>query len=136
MREKLITALKQHLTGLARYQAANGMWRQLVDKTDSWHESSSTAMFTYGFAKAINKEWISDIYTSVAIAGWQGLSKECIKANGYLDKVSTGFNFKQDLPYYYNIPIEPGGDHGIGAAIYAGIEILKLKEMHRDCVWC
>ncbi|MFW5758148.1 MAG: glycoside hydrolase family 88/105 protein [Bacteroidota bacterium] len=135
-RNKLISSLKEHLTGLARYQAANGMWRQLTDKTDSWHEASSTAMFTYGFAKAINKGWISDIYTSVAISGWQGLTKECIKANGYLDKVSTGFNFKQDLPYYYNIPIEPGGDHGIGAAIYAGIEILKLKNMHRDCVWC
>lgn len=135
-RDQLIAMLKEHLLGLARYQTANGMWRQLLDKADSFLESSCTAMFTYGFAKAINMGWISDIYTSVAIKGWEGLVNHCIQANGYLDKVTTGFNFKQDLPFYYNVPIEPGGDHGIGAAIYAGIEIYKLHETFRDCVWC
>ena len=135
-RGPLIALLKEHLLGLARYQTANGMWRQLLDKSDSFLESSCTAMFTYGVAKAVNEGWISDIYTSIAIAGWKGLTEHCIGANGYFDKVTTGFNFKQDLPFYYNIPIEPGGDHGIGAAIYAGIEMFKLKEEYRDCVWC
>lgn len=135
-REELIALLKEHLLGLARYQTANGMWRQLLDKSDSFLESSATAMFTYGIAKAVNEGWISDIYTSIALAGWKGLTEHCIGANGYFDKVTTGFNFKQDLPFYYNILIEPGGDHGIGAAIYAGIEIYKLKNEYRDCVWC
>ena len=135
-RQQLIGLLKEHLLGLARHQTANGMWRQLLDKSDSFLESSCTAMFTYGIAKAINKKWIDDIYTSIAIQGWNGLINECITATGYLDKVTTGFNFKQDLPFYYNIPIEPGGDHGIGAAIYAGMEIYKLRESYRDCVWC
>jgi unsaturated rhamnogalacturonyl hydrolase len=135
-RNDLIALLKEHLIGLSRYQTANGMWRQLLDKSDSFLESSCTAMFTYGVAKAVNQGWISDIYTSIAIAGWNGLIKNCIGANGCLDKVTTGFNFKQDLPFYYNVPIEPGGDHGIGAAIYAGIEILKLNHHYRDCVWC
>jgi unsaturated rhamnogalacturonyl hydrolase len=135
-RPQLINILKEHLTALARYQTASGMWRQLLDKSDSYLESSCTAMFTYGIAKAVNKGWISDIYTPIALAGWNALTQECIGANGYFDKVSTGFNFKQNLSYYYNVPIEPGGDHGIGAAIYAGIEIYKLKPQHRDCVWC
>jgi rhamnogalacturonyl hydrolase YesR len=133
---ELIALLKEHLIGLSRYQTSNGMWRQLLDKSDSFLESSSTAMFTYGVAKAINSGWIPNIYTSIALAGWKGLTENCIGANGYFDMVTTGFNFKQDLPFYYNIPIEPGGDHGIGAAIYAGIEIYKLKEKFRDCVWC
>lgn len=135
-RDDLIALLKEHLLGLARYQTANGMWRQLLDKSDSFMESSCTAMFVYGVAKAVNEGWINDIYTSIAITGWKGLVKHCIGANGYFDKVTTGFNFKQDLPFYYNIPFEPGGDHGIGAAIYAGVEIFKLKDEHRDCVWC
>lgn len=134
-REDLIAILKEHIIGLARYQTANGMWRQLIDKADSWIESSSTAMYTYAIAKAVNQGWIPDIYTSIAINGWQGLVKEAIQADGYFDKVSTGFNFKQDLCFYYNIPIEPGGDHGVGAAILAGVEMMKLKE-YRDCVWC
>ena len=135
-RAPLILLLREHLLGLARFQTANGMWRQLIDKSDSFLESSCTAMFTYGFAKAVNMGWISDIYTSVAIRGWVGLVTDCILDDGQLDKVSTGFNFKQDLPFYYNIPLEPGGDHGIGAAIYAGMEIYKLNGSYRDCVWC
>jgi rhamnogalacturonyl hydrolase YesR len=135
-RNDLIGVLKEHLIGLSRFQTANGMWRQLLDKSDSFLESSCTAMFTYGIAKAINEGWISDIYTSIAINGWKGLLNECITATGYFDKVTTGFNYKQDLPFYYNIPIEPGGDHGIGAAIYAGIEMYKLKKEYRDAVWC
>jgi rhamnogalacturonyl hydrolase YesR len=135
-RNDLISQLKEHIIGISRFQSANGMWRQLLDKTDSFLESSCTAMYTYGIAKAINKGWIGDIYATIAINGWNALIRECIGANGYFDKVTTGFNYKQDLPFYYNMPIEPGGDHGIGAAIYAGIEIYKLKEEYRDCIWC
>jgi len=135
-RDDLIDILKEHLVGVARYQTASGMWRQLLDKSDSFVESSCTAMFVYGFAKAINEGWISDIYASVAIRGWEAIMRECITGNGYFDKVSTGFNFKQDLAFYYNVPYEPGGDHGIGAAIFAGIEIFKMKPAFRDCVWC
>ena len=135
-KDELIAVLKEHIVGLARYQTANGMWRQLLDKSDSFLESSCTAMFTYGIAKAINEGWIPDIYTSIAARAWEGLVKECITASGYFDKVTTGFNFKQDLSFYYNIPIEPGGDHGIGAAIYAGVEMYKLQNEYRDAVWC
>ncbi len=134
-RNQLIELLKKQIVGLSRYQSGNGMWRQLLDKTDSFHESSCTAMITYGIARAVNQGWIDDIYASIAVSAWQGLAEACIKPDGEFDLVSTGFNFKQDLAYYYNRPIEPGGDHGVGAAIMAGIEIYQLKE-YRDCVWC
>jgi unsaturated rhamnogalacturonyl hydrolase len=134
-RNELIAILKEHIIGLARFQTANGMWRQLLDKSDSFLEASATAMYTYAVAKAVNEGWISDIYSSIAVNGWNALVKYCIKDGGYFDNVSTGFNFKQDLSFYYNIAIEPGGDHGIGAAVLAGVEVFKMKE-YRDCVWC
>lgn len=133
-RDELIGILFRQLVGISRYQSASGMWHQLLDKTDSFEETSSTAMFVYGFAKAINLGWIDDIYSSVALSGWKGLMNQ-IKADGEVDNVSTGFNIKQDLAYYYKRPIEKGGDHGLGAVLLAGIEVMKLKE-YRDCVWC
>ncbi|HYW96628.1 MAG TPA: glycoside hydrolase family 88 protein, partial [Bacteroidales bacterium] len=78
--------------------------------------------------------WIDNMYTPVAVQGWNGLTKH-ISATGILDNVSTGFNIKQDLPFYYNRPVETGGAHGLGAVLLAGTEMLKLKEF-RDCVWC
>ncbi len=133
-RETLIGLYLRQVAGISRYQTANGMWRQLIDKPDSFLESSSTAMFVYGIAAAVNRGWIDDMYASIAVKGWQALT-QCIDENGELDLVSTGFNIKQDLAFYYNRPIEKGGDHGLGAAILAGIEIAKIRE-YRDCVWC
>lgn len=133
-REEIIKILLRQITGFARYQSASGMWRQLLDKTDAWEESSVTAMFTYAVSKAVNKGWINNIYSSIAVNGWMGLEK-CISPAGELDRVSTGFNIKQDLPFYYNIPIEPGGAHGIGAVLLAAAEMMKLTE-YRDCLWC
>ncbi len=133
-REMLSELLFSQIVGISRYQSANGLWRQLLDKTDSFHETSSTAMFVYGIAKAVNEGWIDDIYSSVAINGWKRLVKN-VTVKGELLNVSTGFNIRQDLPYYYNRPIEKGGDHGVGALLLAGTEIYKMKE-YRNCVWC
>ena len=133
-RNTLIALLKKQIVGLSRYQGKNGLWHQLLNKTESFEESSSTSMFTFAIAKAVNKGWIPDIYVSIATAAWNGL-KECVDSDGNLDKVSLGFNIKQDLPFYYNQPIEKGGDHGLGAFLLCANEIRKLKPF-RDCVWC
>ena len=46
-----------------------------------------------------------------------------------------GFNIKQELPFYYQQPVEEFGEHGIGGALLAGAEIFGMKTF-RDCVWC
>ena len=133
-RKEMIQRLFSHLTGLSRHQSANGMWRQLIDKDDAWPESSSTAMFVYGIAHAVNSGWIDDMYASIAVEGWKALTG-CVTPEGEFLGVSEGFNIHQDLPYYYNRPIEKGGAHGLGALLLAGTEMALLKE-YRDCIWC
>lgn len=133
-REELIKILQDHLVNLSRYQSESGMWHQLIDKSDSFPESSSTAMFTYGFARAVNQGWMDDIYSQVAIAGWNGLAQN-ITEDGILKNVSMGFNIKQELPFYYKQPVEEFGEHGVGAAMLAGAEMYRLGNF-RDCVWC
>ncbi len=133
-RDEVISILLRQILGFSRYQTENGMWRQLLDKEDAWLESSCTAMFTYAVARAVNEGWIDNLYSSVAVRGWEGLVLN-ISKNGELDNVSTGFNIKQDLVFYYKIPVEPGGAHGLGAALLAATEIYRLKE-YRDCIWC
>ena len=133
-RSALIGVLENHLVALSRFQSASGMWHQLIDRYDSFPESSATAMFTYGFARAINQGWIDEIYSQVAITGWNGLVQN-ITNDGILKNVSMGFNIKQELPFYYQQPVEEFGEHGIGGALLAGAEIFGLKTF-RDCVWC
>jgi rhamnogalacturonyl hydrolase YesR len=133
-RETIQRLFFSFIVGVSRYQGKNGLWHQLLDKPDSFEESSSTAMFVYGIAKAVNNQWIDDMYASIAVRGWEGL-EGCISESGDLDCVSTGFNLRQDLPYYYNRPVEKKGVHGEGAFLLAANEVRKMKQ-YRDTIWC
>lgn len=72
-RKELIQMLEKQIVGASRWQNANGMWNQLLDKSDSYDESSITAMYVYGIAKAINHNWIDPCYTSIAKVAWRTL---------------------------------------------------------------
>jgi unsaturated rhamnogalacturonyl hydrolase len=126
-RDKLIKNLFQQILGISRYQDITGMWHQLIDKNDSYLETSSTAMFTYGIAKAVNKGWIDKRYISIALAGWEGVKKN-IQEDGQVKNICMGTGIENDLLYYYNRPAPLNDIHGLGAILLAGNEIVKYKK--------
>jgi unsaturated rhamnogalacturonyl hydrolase len=131
---RLQELLLDQVTGISRYQSECGLWRQLPDRVDSFTETSCTAMFTYGIACAVNRGWIPDYYASIAVRAWEALTGH-ITEEGDFSGVSTGFNIRQDLVYYYRRPLEQLGEHGLGALLLAGSEIRRMKAF-RDCLWC
>ena len=60
-RQQLLQLLRAHAKGLASYQSGSGFWHQLLDRHDSYLETSATAIYTYGFARAINRGWIDPL---------------------------------------------------------------------------
>src|SRR5262249_26416687 len=46
-RAKILDQYRHAIQGIAAVQSSNGMWHQLLDKPDSYLESSATAMFTF-----------------------------------------------------------------------------------------
>jgi unsaturated rhamnogalacturonyl hydrolase len=128
-REDLIRILEQQILGIAKYQGSDGIWHQLLDKPDSYTESSCTAMFVYCIARAINEGWIDERYASIALRGWEGLVAHKITAEGQLKDVCVGTGIENDLVHYYNRPARLNEMHGLGALLEAGIEIIKLKNM-------
>jgi unsaturated rhamnogalacturonyl hydrolase len=126
-REDLSRILEQQILGIAKYQGSDGIWHQLLDKPDSYTESSCTAMFVYCIARAINEGWIDERYASIALRGWEGLVANKITAEGQLKDVCVGTGIENDLVHYYNRPARLNEMHGLGALLEAGIEIIKLK---------
>ena len=127
--ETLRQNLERQILGLAKYQTAEGLWRQLLDKTDSYTESSASAMFVFGIAKAVNEGWIDKRYASIAMQGWEGLKEHKITIEGKLKDICVGTNINDSIVYYYNRPARINETHGLGAVINAGVEILKLKKI-------
>ena len=123
-RKKLLSILKQQINGIARWQSDSGLWHQILDKQDSYLETSCTAMFTFGVAAAVNEGWIPERYIAVALKGWQGLQSKTTD-DGKLQAICVGTGVGDNLNFYYNRPAEIQDDHGTGPFIMAGVEIAK-----------
>ncbi len=124
-REEILKIYRTHAKGIAERLGGNGMWHNMLDRTDTYSESSSTAMFVYGLAKGVNEGWIDHTYASVAQAGWNGLTMY-ITPEGRINNMCAGTTFSPDLVYYYHRPKSHSSLHGFGAAFMAGSEMIKL----------
>lgn len=125
-RDTLISIFEQQIIGASRYQTGTGLWHQLLDKEDSYLETSATAMFTYSIAKGINSGWIDKRYASIAQNAWGGI-KSKINDKGKIEGICIGTGIDESLSYYYNRPTLTHDIHGLGAILMAGIEVLKLS---------
>jgi len=123
LRPQLIQILKNQIEGLKKVQAADGMWRQVLDKPELWEETSCTAMFAYGIARAANRGWIDASNMAVARKAFAGISKN-VTADGVVNETCQGTNIGQDLDYYINRPRPSDDPHGRGPTMLAGAEIL------------
>ena len=126
-RDTLLALLQQHINGISRYQSSEGLWHQLLDKEDSFLETSCSAMFTYAIARAVNKGYIEQRYASIAQRGWNGVMSK-IHVDGQIEGVCTGTGVSDDLSFYYNRPTPLNDVHGVGAVLFAGAEILQLTK--------
>ncbi|MBP1207462.1 rhamnogalacturonyl hydrolase YesR [Duganella sp. 1411] len=123
---KVLAQLRASLRGIAELQSGTGLWHQMLDRNDSYLETSASAIFVYVYAHAINQGWISPTtYGSIAQAGWIGLGTR-INAKGQVEGTCVGTTFASDQVYYYNRPVSVDAMHGYGPVLLAGAEMLKL----------
>jgi unsaturated rhamnogalacturonyl hydrolase len=124
-RDALIKILQAHAKGVASRQSGSGLWHQMIDRHDSYLETSCTAMFTYSLAKGVNRGWLNaSQYGPTAIAGWNGLVTK-IGDDGRLEGVCIGTNYADDYVYYYARPARDD-IHGYGPVLLAGAEMIRL----------
>lgn len=124
-RDSILKILRTHIQGLAEHQGGNGFWHNILDRYDSYEETSGTAMFVYGIAHAVNKGWVNQTFGSVAQAGWNALTT-IVKSNGQVDGTCWGTTFANDEVYYYHRPANVNAAHGYGPVIFAGAEMIDL----------
>lgn len=125
-RAKLIAILKKQVDGLKAMQAPDGMWRQVLDHPELWEETSCTAMFTYGIARAVNRGWLAPSYMDMARKAFAGLTKN-VTPEGVINETCEGTSIRQSLDYYVNRKRLSDDPHGWGPVMLAGTEILPAK---------
>jgi unsaturated rhamnogalacturonyl hydrolase len=126
-RDKILHLYRSMVRSLAHLQDGTGLWHNLLDKPDTYLETSCTAMFTYAIAKGINEGWISHVYGPVALTGWNAIKTQVLE-NGAVDGTCEGTTFAHDNTYYYNRGKSIYATHGYGPVLYAGAEMIRLLQ--------
>ncbi len=129
-RPELLLQFKRHLGGLMALQDGTGFWHQLLDKNDSYLETSATAIYSYVIAKGINKGWLDvRIFAPSALLAYQAVQSR-ISENGHVEGTCVGTGLAWDPAFYYHRPVSPFAAHGYGPVLLASSAILELVEKY------
>ena len=125
-RPAIMQLLQEHIRGLAPYQSGTGLWHQLLDRNDSYLETSATAIYTYCIARAMNKGWIDPVaYGPMVMLAWNAVSTK-VNAQGQVEGTCVGTGMGFEPAFYYYRPVSPYAAHGYGPVLLAAAEIIQL----------
>ena len=57
-RARILEGYRTMMASLLKYQAEDGLWRQLIDHPDVWAQTSSTGMFTFAMVTGVKNGWL------------------------------------------------------------------------------
>lgn len=127
-RAEVLEQLKAHIKGLAPYQSDKGFWHQLIDRNDSYLETSATAMYAYCIAHAVNKGWIdAKAYAPMSVLAWNAVTTK-VNDKGQVEGTCVGTGMAFDPAFYYYRPTNVYAAHGYGPVLMAGAEIITLLD--------
>ncbi len=130
-RAAVLDQLRTHIRGLAACQAHNGLWHQLLDRNDSYLETSASAIYAFCIARAINRGWIDPLaYGPMVQLAWNAVATK-VNAQGQVEGTCVGTGMGFDPEFYYYRPQSVFAAHGYGPVLLAGAEMIKLVQSGR-----
>jgi rhamnogalacturonyl hydrolase YesR len=124
-RAKVLDQYRRAVAGVGAVQGGTGLWHQLLDREDSYLETSASAMFTFAIARGVNRGWLSTAWAPVAQSGWQAIARR-VRPDGQIEGICVGTTAAYDAVYYYNRPTDLGAMQGYGATLMAGAEVMTM----------
>jgi len=122
----VLKQLQAHIRGLVKYQDGTGFWHQLIDRNDSYLETSATAIYAYSVTRAINRGYIDKMsYSPVAILAWNAVATK-VNDQGQVEGTCVGTGMGFDPAFYYYRPINKYAAHGYGPVLLAGAEMIMM----------
>jgi unsaturated rhamnogalacturonyl hydrolase len=110
---------------LLQHQAEDGMWRQLIDKEESWKETSCTAMFGYAISEGVRRGILSEPeFTTAYRNAWRSLTAY-VNAEGKVTEVCIGTGQSSDMEFYLARPRTTGDLHGQAPILWFACSLLS-----------
>jgi len=122
--------------GLVKLQDECGMWHQVLDREESYLETSCTVMFTLAFYRGVRNGWFKDSALAEKIEqaankGLKAILDRCLEENGTIYGVCRGSGCSKDPVYYYNLSTIKDDNHGAGVVLMLLCELAEEQSMAR-----
>ena len=130
-REKVLTLYQEFMQGICDIQHESGMWHQILNRPDTYLETSCTAMFMLSLLRGVRYGWLEKKYEEVALKAWNSLKENSLDIDGTVYGVCMGSSCSMEAKYYENIPTIADDDHGTSVVLMAIVELVlweKWKE--------
>lgn len=115
----------QHLNAVISYQSENGLWHQVLNRPDSYLETSGSAMFAIGISRAIRKKWLPLSYSVSLLKAWDGIVKQVDK-DGNVSGICCGTDMSNDVNYYMKQQTVINDPRGMGAFLTLSTEMFQF----------
>jgi unsaturated rhamnogalacturonyl hydrolase len=133
-RARILEGYRKMMASLLKYQGEDGLWKQLIDKPESWAETSGTGMFTFAMVTGVKQGWLDKkTYGPAARKAWLGLIKYldekanvrevCIGTNKAAKEV--GPDLGEQLKFYLARPRAVGDLHGQSPILWTASALLR-----------
>jgi len=133
-RARVMQGYRTMMASLLKYQAEDGLWRQLVDRPDVWAETSGTGMFAFALVTGVKEGWLdAKTYGPAARKAWLGLVKH-IDAQANVTEVCVGTNkafqevgpdLDKQLAFYLARDRKTGDLHGQAPVLWTATALLR-----------
>ena len=124
----VLEQLRAHIRGLAGYQTRDGFWHQLIDRNDTYQETSATAIYAYAIARAVNRGYVEpEMYGPMANLAWNAVASK-VTQNGQIEGICVGTGMAFDPAFYAYRPTSVKAAHGYGPTLLAGAEIIEMNK--------
>ena len=131
-RPRILALFREHAAGLIATQGHAGLWHQLLDRRESYEETSASAMFVFGIARGINRGWLDPLAFGPPVSlGWNAVVKK-INAKGQVEGTCVGTGVGWDPMFYMYRPVHVLAAHGYGPVFLAGAEMIELRKGNPD----
>jgi len=131
---KILAGYQKMMAALLADQDAAGLWHQLIDRPDSWPETSGSAMFTFAMVTGVKNGWLdAAVYGPAARKAWLALV-DYLDADGNLREVCVGTDkadkvagpdLAAQLKFYNERPRATGDLHGEAPMLWTASALLR-----------
>jgi hypothetical protein len=131
-RRAVLRAFRLHAEALARVQAEDGRWHQVLDNPETYHETTATAAFTRAFAEGIVNGWLpAGGFREATERGWAALARQ-VRPDGTVEGIVRGTPILFDDEQYDEQPTRLHDPRGVGAVLYAAASMERLHATERS----